>query len=53
MEKEIVFEMKELTELGRKRGKVLPVSQAFELHPVEDEAHEGKLEYWNEEVHVI
>jgi hypothetical protein len=48
--KKIVDEMKELVELGKERGKVLPVSEAFVLHPVEDEVHEGKLEYWSKEV---
>jgi hypothetical protein len=53
MENQIVAEMKELAELGKERGKVLPVSEAFVLHPVEDEAHEGKLEYWGKEVQVV
>lgn len=46
MEKESLLKMKELVQLGRQKGKVLPVSEAFKLHPVEEEAHEGKKEYW-------
>jgi hypothetical protein len=53
MEKKIVDEMKELVELGKEMGKVLPISEAFVLHPVEDEVHEGKLEYWNKEVSAV
>ena len=42
------IDFKELVAIGRKQGKVLPVSEAFRLHPVEDEVHQGKAEYWIE-----
>jgi len=41
-----IRKMKELVALGRKAGKVLPVEEAFIMYPVEDEAHAGKREYW-------
>lgn len=46
MDKESILKMKELIEMGRQNGKVLPVSEAFKIHPPEDEAHQGKIEYW-------
>ena len=46
MEKELTLKMKELTKLARQKGKVLPVSEAFKMHPVKEESHKGKIEYW-------
>jgi hypothetical protein len=43
---ELAREMKELIEIGREKGKVLHFSKAFEMYPVEEESHKGKLEYW-------
>ena len=52
MNKEQIWEIKELIQIARCKGKVLPVSCAFENYPVEDETHKGKIEYWkSEEVH--
>jgi hypothetical protein len=48
MDKELVAQMKELIESGRKQGKVVPVSEAFRSFPVEEEPHKGKLEYWTQ-----
>ena len=39
-------EMKKLIAFARMKNKVLPLEKAFEMHPVEEEAHEGKIEYW-------
>jgi len=39
----------ELISRGREMGKVLNVAEAFIKYPVEDEVHEGKLEYWTQE----
>lgn len=46
MDKHLVSQMRELVEKARKEGAILQVSEAFDLYPVEDEIHEGKLEYW-------
>jgi len=37
MNKESTPKMKDLVRLAKKKGKVLHVSKAFEMHPVEDE----------------
>jgi len=34
---------------GRELDRVLNVAEAFKKYPVEDEIHEGKLEYWTQE----
>ena len=39
----------ELISRGRELGRVLNVAEAFSKHPVQDEVHEGKLEYWTQE----
>jgi hypothetical protein len=46
MDKESILKMKELIQLGREKGRVLPVSEAFKMYPVEEEAHKGMVEYW-------
>jgi len=46
MDKELTLRMKELTRVARQQNKVLPVATAFETHPVEEEEHKGKIEYW-------
>jgi predicted secreted protein len=46
MNKEMTIRMKELIKKAREQGKVLPVSEAFKMYPVEDEAHKGELNYW-------
>ena len=41
---------KELKEKAKKTFidvKALPLEDAFKLFPVEEEAHGGKIEYWN------
>jgi hypothetical protein len=48
IDKKQVSEMRKLTEIARSRGKILPVSEAFRLFPVEEEAHKGKQEYWTQ-----
>ena len=50
MDKTLTLQMRELVEKGRDKGRVLPVSEAFEIFPVEDEAHKGKIEYWTKGV---
>ena len=49
MDKILVQQMKELVEKGKKKGKVLPVEEAFKMFPVEEEAHKGKIDYWIKE----
>ena len=46
MTDESIAKMKELVYEGYRKGKVLPVSEAFDLYPVEEEVHKGELEYW-------
>jgi predicted secreted protein len=48
MDKNLVSQMKDLVEAGRKKGAILPVSEAFDAFPVEDEPHKGKIEYWQQ-----
>jgi len=40
-----IQEMKDLIKQGREKGKVLHFTKAFEIYPVEEEAHRGILEY--------
>ena len=49
MNEDQILGVKELIQAARRKGKVLPVSCAFEMYPVEDEAHKGKIEYWKSE----
>ena len=44
--KELVDEMREAIKTGKERGKVLHVSEAFKMYPVEEEDHKGKIDYW-------
>ena len=37
---------KEAINAGRKKGRVLDVSEAFKKYPVENEIHKGTLEYF-------
>jgi hypothetical protein len=46
MDKKLTLKMKELTKVARQKGKVLSVSEAFKMHPISEEAHKGKIEYW-------
>jgi len=39
----------ELISRGRDLGQVLNVAEAFNIYPVDEEAHKGKLEYWTQE----
>ena len=48
MNEDSVAKMKKLTEEGSKKNKVLHVSEAFRLYPVEEEPHKGELEYWTQ-----
>ena len=50
MTDKLIQEMKELIKLGREKGRVMSVSEAFRMYPVEEEAHKGKLEYWTKGV---
>ena len=52
MTEELILEARELIALGEKKGRVLPVSAAFEMYPVEEEFHKGKLEFWKGEVDI-
>ena len=40
----------DLISRGRDLGQVLNVAEAFKKYPVEEEFHEGKLEYWTQEM---
>ena len=48
MNEESVIKMKEIVKEGYKKNKVLHVSEAYRLYPVEEEPHEGKIEYWTQ-----
>ena len=52
MNSALIKKAKEAIELGRKNGRVLDVSEAFKLYPVEEEVHEGKLEYFKNKENV-
>jgi predicted RND superfamily exporter protein len=39
-----VKKMKELTKQAKEQNKVISVSEAFKMYPVEEEAHKGNLE---------
>ena len=45
MTKASVSKMKELTKKAEDQNKILSVSEAFRMYPVEEEKHKGKLEY--------
>ena len=42
----LIKQAKEAIKAGRKKGRVLDVSEAFKKYPVENEIHKGKLEYF-------
>ena len=44
IEKASVNRAKEAIKKGRETGRVLHYSKAFEMHPVQEEWHKGKLE---------
>jgi len=46
MDEKLVAQMKELVGKAETQNKILPKSEAFHNFPVEDEVHEGKIEYW-------
>ncbi|MCL2638512.1 MAG: hypothetical protein FWD48_09100 [Oscillospiraceae bacterium] len=46
MTEKLIKEMKELNKIAREKGRILTIDEAFELYPVEEEVHKGKLEYW-------
>ena len=46
MTNELILEARELIVLGEKSGRVLSVSEAFKMYPVEEEFHKGKIENW-------
>ena len=41
--------IKKIVARGRENGRVLHISEAFKMYPVEEEDHKGKLEYWTQE----
>jgi len=45
---DVIKKMKDLTKRSKVAGRVLPVSRAFEMYPVKDEVHKGKIEYWTD-----
>ena len=49
MDKEVVKKAKEAIILGRKNGRVLNISKAFDKYPVINEVHKGKPEYFKNE----
>ncbi|MCL2224229.1 MAG: hypothetical protein FWB96_04585 [Defluviitaleaceae bacterium] len=53
MDKESILKMKELIQLGREKGRVLPVSEAFVMYPVDEESHKGKAEYWERDANEV
>ena len=48
MHEESVAKMKELVKESCRENKVLHISEAFRLYPVEAESHKGELEYWTQ-----
>ena len=46
---EINIKFREAVKKGKENGKALHYSEAFKLFPVEEEDHQGKIEYWTEE----
>jgi len=46
---EINIKFREAVKKGMENGKVLHFSEAFKMFPVEEEEHQGKIEYWTEE----
>ena len=46
MDKLLIEKAKKAILSGRKKGRVLDVSEAFKKYPVENEIHKGKLEYF-------
>ena len=50
MDDYLVSKNRELIKKGKSKNRVLPVSEAFKMYPVEDEVHEGKIEYWTAEI---
>lgn len=42
----LIKQAKEAIKSGRKKGRVLDVSEAFKKYPVENEVHKGSLEYF-------
>jgi hypothetical protein len=45
---EMVQDMKKLIMLGREHRKIHHFHKAFEMHPVEEEIHKGRIEYWTD-----
>ncbi len=48
MDKELVSQMKKLAALGKERGAVVPVNEAFKMFPVEEESHKGESQHWKQ-----
>jgi len=48
MNEESVAKMKELVKEASQQNKIMNVSEAFRLYPVEEEPHKGNLEYWTQ-----
>ena len=46
VDENLVLKMKELVNKAVTQNEILPKSEAFQNFPVEDEVHEGKIEYW-------
>ncbi len=49
MDSAAIQKMKTLSAKAAECGKILPVSEAFKMHPVDEEVHKGKIEYWTKE----
>ena len=45
MTKDLIAETKKLIKIAHAEGKTMNLTEAFERHPVEEEVHEGKVEY--------
>jgi len=53
MDKKMTSKMRELAQLAKEKNRVLPVTEAFKLYPVEEEEHKGKLEYWQKQENLV
>jgi len=40
----LINKMKELTKKAKKQNKVITLAEAFDMYPVEEEKHKGKIE---------
>jgi len=53
MDAKLNLQMKELKQLAKQKGKILPVTKAFEMYPAEEEEHKGKIDYWQKQENLV